>query len=120
MNRLKQKLMDLIKSNKYEYIFVDGFLIFQDKVLANLFDKKYFLLLNKEESRQRRLNRTYRTVDSPNYFDKCVWIEYMKYKQMCELNYEDIVYLDASCSTEQLSRLIQNNLNELRKNQIVN
>ena len=112
--------MDLIETNKYEYIFVDGFLIFQDRVLADLFDKKYFLVLNKEESRQRRLNRTYKTIDSANYFDKCVWVEYVKYKQMCELNYEDIVYLDASCSTEQLSRLILNDLEELRGNQIVN
>jgi hypothetical protein len=34
--------------------------------------------------------RSYCTVDKPGYFDKCVWPEYLKYKERCEAKYSTI------------------------------
>lgn len=114
MNKFLNEIKMLIDLGKYEYIFVDGFLLFDDERLYNLADRKYFLYLNKEECLRRRLSRNYKSADTPNYFDKCVWPEFLKYKQRCKTMYDDIIYIDGSRSIEDIflsvQKDIQNNL----------
>lgn len=106
----------LKKSGKYDYIFVEGFLIFEDKQLASMLDKMYFILLDKEESKRRRALRCYKSVDTPNYFDKCVWVEFLKYQKKCKANHSGIVYLDGHRSRQELLKEILVALNELENN----
>lgn len=101
MNKFRFKLNALKTSNKYDFIFIDGFLIYEDRLVADSLDKKYFIILNKEESRRRRESRHYNSIDTPNYFDKCVWVEYLKYLKFCKANYIDIVYLDGGSNLPQ-------------------
>lgn len=94
MDKFKEEIKSLKNSNKYDYVFIDGFIIYEDKELADFLDKKYFISLNKTESKRRRASRQYNSVDTPKYFDKCVWVEFLKYKKMCKRTYKDICYMD--------------------------
>lgn len=106
MEKFKSELIALKNSEKYEYILIDGFLIFEDKDLSEMLDKKYFILLDKEESRRRRESRQYNSKDTPNYFDKCVWVEYLKYFEMCKVTFSDITFLDGTMSPPDLVKVI--------------
>jgi uridine kinase len=59
MKKFHRKLAKLIKSNKYEHIFIDGILLYDDAKLVCMLDKKYFIDLEKEECYRRRLSRNY-------------------------------------------------------------
>ncbi|PSN29756.1 Nicotinamide riboside kinase 1 [Blattella germanica] len=61
-------------------LIIEGFIIFNDKKLADLCQMKYFLTLSKEECWARRSVRTYNPPDVPGYFDVCVWPEYVKHR----------------------------------------
>lgn len=101
--RLNSSLVHLIEENKYQFIFVDGSLIYSNDELCELINKKYFIVLNKEECLRRRLTRTYLSTDPGDYFEKCAWPEYLKYRESCLNKHNDIVYLDGS-------RLVEENL----------
>ena len=104
-------LTQLIESNKFDYILLDGFLLYEDKRVYDLCDKKYFLVLNKDECLRRRLSRNYKTEDKPNYFEKCVWVEFLNYKKKCQVSYDDIIYIDGSDTVENIYNSV---LNEIR------
>ena len=110
MDKLRQELEKLVDSGKYDFIFLDGFLLYDDEKLYNMLDYKYFLFLTKEECLRRRQSRNYKTIDTPNYFDKCVWIEFLKYKQKCENIYNDIIYLNGYNNLEDLFQLVSKHL----------
>jgi nicotinamide/nicotinate riboside kinase len=110
MDMFHQELKRLIDLSQYEYILLDGFLLFEDRKLYHMLDKRYFLHLSKEECLRRRISRNYKTVDTPNYFDKCVWVEYLKYKQKCEMTYDQIVYLNGSNSPDEIFNFVLNDI----------
>lgn len=110
MDKFHAELKNAIDSEKYEYIFLDGFILYEDEKLYNMLDKRYFLFLNKEECLRRRLSRNYKTIDTPNYFDKCVWPEFLKYKQKCTMIFENINYIDGSRSIEDIFNTVLNDL----------
>jgi uridine kinase len=110
MEKFRQELNKIRESGKYEYIFVEGFLIYDDEKLHSMLDKKYFLHVTKEECLRRRVNRNYKSLDTPNYFDKCVWPEFIKYKQRCEATYNDIVYINGSHSPSEVFMHVLNDL----------
>lgn len=112
MEKFHERLRQLIESD-YDFIILDGFLLFEDSSLYNMLDVKYFLYLNKDECLRRRQNRNYKSIDTPNYFEKCVWVEFMKYKQKCELIFTDIAYIDGSWSIDEIFFRVLNDLNNL-------
>ncbi len=59
MKKFHRKLARVIQKNKYELIFIDGILLYEDPQLVCMLDKKYFIDLEKEECYRRRLNRSY-------------------------------------------------------------
>ncbi|CAF0971169.1 unnamed protein product [Brachionus calyciflorus] len=107
------ELIDIKNSGKYELIFLDGFLLFEDERVYKMLDKKYFLFLNKQECWLRRISRNYKTADTPNYFDKCVWPEYLKYKEKCDKKYDDIIYIDGSRSISDIFNFVSNEIKSL-------
>jgi nicotinamide/nicotinate riboside kinase len=110
MEKFYQELKKLILSEKYEFIFLDGFLLYEDEKIYNLLDKKYFLSLDKEECIRRRASRNYKTIDTPNYFEKCVWVEFLKYKQKCQSKYKDIIYLNGHDTADQIFDLVKSQI----------
>ncbi|KAF3994036.1 hypothetical protein FT663_00056 [Candidozyma haemuli var. vulneris] len=65
-------------------IFVEGFMLFHDREVSSLFDKKLFFHGPHDVLKERRESRPgYQTVDGfwedpPNYFDNIVWPEYRR------------------------------------------
>lgn len=114
MHKLKKELEQLIQSNQYEYIFLEGFLLFRDQDIVDIMHRKYFLMLNRDECLRRRLHRTYKTLDTIPYFDKVVWAEFLKYKSFCEANFNDIVYLSGSNSRESIFKFVTSDLTDLQ------
>jgi uridine kinase len=103
-------ILNNISKFRYEYIFLEGFLIYRDQDLSDILEKKYFLVLNKEECLRRRLSRIYKTFDSMPYFEKVVWAEFIKYKSFCETNYTDITFLSGSNSKQQIFQFVISDL----------
>ena len=110
MDKFYQELKKLIVLEKYDYIFLDGFLLYEDEKIYNILDNRYFLLLDKEECLRRRLSRNYKTVDTPNYFEKCVWVEFLKYKQKCQIKYSEITYLNGHDLPDVIFNLVKSQL----------
>lgn len=115
MNRFHKELRELIDTNQYDYIILDGFLLYADEKLNHLIDKKYFIYLNKDECVRRRASRNYKSIDTPNYFEQCVWIEYQNYKANCEKSYNDIVYLNGSKKIDDTFKFILQEIKNLSR-----
>lgn len=77
-------------------LIIEGFLIFNDKKLANLCHRKYFLTLTREQCWARRSVRTYDPPDVPGYFDLCVWPEYEKHRDQVFKQVPDITVIDGN------------------------
>lgn len=75
-------------------VFIDGFMLFHDRKISNLFDIRLFFHASFETLKRRRESREgYNTVegfwvDPPGYFDKLVWPEYIKNHQHLFENYD--------------------------------
>ena len=104
------QLNKLIENNTYDYIFLDGIMLFQDTRLLALLDKKFFLFLSKDECLRRRNSRKYKfegsEEDRRSYFEKCVWVEFLRYKKFVEDTYTDVVYVDGSKSVDEVFILV--------------
>ena len=96
-----------------DFVFVDGFLLFYFDIN---FDRKYFFTLTKEECKEKRAKRKYKTVDNPNYFEKLVWPSYLIYYEYCRKKFPDIIYLDGALPLEQNFELVENELKHLTEN----
>jgi uridine kinase len=77
-------------------LIIEGFLIFNDKKLADLCHRKYFLTLTKEQCWARRRIRTYDPPDVPGYFDQCVWPEYEKHRDQVFKQIPDVILVDGN------------------------
>lgn len=90
-----------------DYVFVDGFLLFYFDIK---FDRRYFFTLTKEECREKRSKRKYKTVDNPGYFDKIVWPSYLEYLTYCKAKYSDIIYLNGALPFDHNYEIVKNDL----------
>lgn len=77
-------------------LIIEGFLIFNDKKLANLCHRKYFLTLTRDQCWARRSVRTYDPPDVPGYFDLCVWPEYEKHSNQVFKQVPDVTVIDGN------------------------
>lgn len=69
-------------------LIIEGFLVLNDEYLSSICDEKIFFILDKEECRRRRERKKYTLPDGINYFDACIWPEYLKHKEEAlKLNY---------------------------------
>lgn len=70
--------------NEYQLVFIDGFMLFHDPSLFELFDINLFYYASLETLKARRESRAgYSTVDGfwvdpPHYFEQIVWPAYEK------------------------------------------
>ncbi|PVD19888.1 hypothetical protein C0Q70_20381 [Pomacea canaliculata] len=82
-------------------LIIEGFLIFNHCVLANLFHRKYFIQIDRSTCINRRRFRTYNPPDEPGYFEEVVWPMYLKNKAELSAQH-DIVYLDGTKSPDDI------------------
>jgi uridine kinase len=80
----------------FHILIIEGFLLFNDKKLADLCHRKYFLTLTREQCWARRSVRIYDPPDVPGYFDLCVWPEYEKYRDQVFKQVPDITVIDGN------------------------
>jgi uridine kinase len=97
--------------NNYKYIFIEGFLLYEDESLAKMSNKKYFIEIDENTVRSRRARRVYVGLADPKtYFDCFTWPNYITYKTYCEATNKDIIYLDGNDSTNYLANFIKNDI----------
>lgn len=65
----------------YNYIIVEGFLVFQNEGLHHYYDQSIFININKENFKKRRLKDN-RWGDELNWYIEHVWDSYLKYGQL--------------------------------------
>lgn len=89
---LVQELQEIPKDTFL--VLIDGFMLFHDENLLNLFDIKIFIYSDYATLKARREARSgYATsqgfwVDPPKYFDKIVWPEFIKNHQYLFENHD--------------------------------
>lgn len=91
-------------------LMLDGHIIFNHPKLVELFDRKYFFTLSKEECFRRRQQRHYVPSDPPGYFDLVVWPMYLQNKQEMEQHLHDVVYLDGAADLHSIHQSVQREL----------
>lgn len=80
--KLKEQVDTLVAGEKLHVVFVDGFMLYHDNAILDLFDVKLFFRAPYGVLKARREARAgYNTVsgfwvDPPNYFDNIVWPEF--------------------------------------------
>ncbi len=99
-------------SENYDFLFIDGFLLFHFHTKIR-FDKKFFFTLTMGQCLEKRLKRNYKTVGSLEYFHQLVWPCYTKYRDFCMHQFDDIFYLDGSEPSEKSLHLVSQELVQL-------
>ncbi|PNF38051.1 hypothetical protein B7P43_G02355 [Cryptotermes secundus] len=77
-------------------LIIEGFLIFNDKKIADLCHCKYFLTLTREQCWARRSVRPYDPPDVPGYFDQCIWPEYEKHRDEVFKQVPNVIVIDGN------------------------
>ena len=109
LDRFHRVLQELVTSNRYEFVIIEGFLLFEDTKACALFDQMYFLTLDRDECLRRRKLRSYELSDSPGYFEKYVWPSYLVYVAECGRLFADrIVFLDGTRNRDNLEFILAN------------
>lgn len=113
MKRFHTELARLLRSpQRYSYIICDGILLYEDDKLFKMFDRRYFLELPKEECERRRKQRHYAIEDTSEYFEKCAWREYVRYRQKCEMCHrKNIFFLNGTHKPAAIVDYVMNDLN---------
>lgn len=92
---------------------VFGQLLWFERPLNSLFNKRYFLQIPYETCRERRSSRVYVPPDPPGYFDGYVWPMYLKNRKAMEETVNDIVFLDGTQKRETLLSTVLADIQEM-------
>ncbi|KAF8792046.1 Nicotinamide riboside kinase 1 like protein [Argiope bruennichi] len=99
--------------NKNSLLIVEGHIIFNHPKLRNIFDKRYFLTLDREECIRRRIQRVYDPPDIPGYFDMCVWPMYLLNLQDVQENCSGVKYFDGNSRKEEILECVLSDIQSI-------
>jgi len=105
---VKETLQRKPQGDGKHVVILDGFILFQDKVLSSLCDLKVYIDVPYEVSKERRSNRVYEPPDGPGYFDNIVWPASQEYKNNFISNDPEMVILDGRDPVESNARTVIN------------
>ncbi|XP_059163126.1 nicotinamide riboside kinase 1-like [Physella acuta] len=80
-------------SDQISVLVIEGFLIFNHSKLSSLMDYKYFIQINQETCKERRIKRVYVPPDPPSYFENYVWPMYLDNLE-ANTDKDDIEFID--------------------------
>ena len=76
---------DLSKYSQVPILILEGFMLFESEALYQHCDVRFFLTLDEETCRTRRVLRNFDPPDCPGYFEHCIWPGYQAhYKKFIE------------------------------------
>ncbi|CAL1290319.1 unnamed protein product [Larinioides sclopetarius] len=108
-----ENIIFLPPPNDDSLLIVEGHIIFNHPKLRNIFHKRYFLTLDREECVRRRIQRVYDPPDIPGYFDKCVWPMYLLNLKDVRDNCPDVKYFDGNTKKECILECVLSDIQSL-------
>ncbi|MPC15159.1 Nicotinamide riboside kinase 2 [Portunus trituberculatus] len=98
-------------------LVLDGFRLFEHTDVLSLCHLRYFLTLTREQcvARGKQSPRTSSFINSPQYFDLCVWPKYEEYLAMLIDNSgaDNIRFLDGASPPDALAKTVENEVKSL-------
>ncbi|XP_014248258.1 nicotinamide riboside kinase 1 [Cimex lectularius] len=91
-----------IELSELRLLFIEGFTIFDVQRISDICDYKFYIDLDYDMCKARRLTRTYDPPDVEGYFDKVVWPEAVKSRDKLKTNVKNVIFLNGSLSIESL------------------
>lgn len=95
-----------------QILILEGFLIYNHKLLASMCTERYYLTIPYDECKRRRSGRNYTVPDPPGLFDGHVWPMYLKHRCEMEESGVSIAAIDGLLSKDEIfSRVYTDILN---------
>ncbi|XP_030075689.1 nicotinamide riboside kinase 2 [Microcaecilia unicolor] len=85
-----------------QILIVEGFLLYNNKAMADLCTHRYYMTIPASECKKRRSSRNYTIPDPPGLFEGHVWPMYLKHRKEMEDSGVEVVYLDGLKPREEL------------------
>jgi len=113
IQHIVQTKKQLQAEKKVGFIFVEGFLLYTNPNLNQLFDQKYFIVIPRDICHKRRADINllwkYPEPNFEQYFEHVIWPSYLKYNSHVP-NQKDTIMLDGQNTIENLFSEITNYL----------
>ncbi|XP_029470162.1 nicotinamide riboside kinase 2 [Rhinatrema bivittatum] len=93
-------------SGEMHILIVEGFLLYNNKTMADLCTHRYYMTIPADECKKRRGGRNYPIPDPPGLFEGHVWPMYLKHRKEMEDSGVDVVYLDGLKSKDELFKQV--------------
>ncbi|VVC32306.1 P-loop containing nucleoside triphosphate hydrolase [Cinara cedri] len=110
------KMMISINSQISDILVLEGILLLDDIRIVKLVDLKFFIVMDKNNSWNRRKARTYLPPEPTDYFNNYVWPEYEKHLAKIEIENQDVIFLNGSNSIDFNTTVVVNHIKQFLLN----
>lgn len=107
------RFMISINFQTSDILVLEGILLLDDVRVIKLANIIFFIVLDQNNCRNRRVLRTYVPPDPTGYFDKYVWPEYEKHLRKIKNGNHSIIFLNGSDSIDFNTTVVVNHIKQL-------